>query len=110
VPAVRVVVREPPPLGLVQTCADSGVLGVLPGLIGVVQAAETIKLITGAGETLAGRLLLVDGLRMRVRTIDVTRDPECRACGTHEITTLIDYEAFCGVAPDSGAHVPAEEG
>ena len=109
-PCYRCLFREPPPPGLVQSCADSGVLGVLPGLIGVVQAAETIKLITGAGETLAGRLLLVDGLRMRFRTIDVTRDPECRACGTHEITTLIDYEAFCGVAPDSGGHVPAEEG
>ena len=109
-PCYRCLFREPPPPGLVQSCADSGVLGVLPGLIGVVQAAETIKLITGAGETLAGRLLLVDGLRMRFRTIDVTRDPECRACGTREITTLIDYEAFCGVAPDTGEHVPAEEG
>ena len=95
-PCYRCLFREPPPPGLVQSCADSGVLGVLPGLIGVVQAAETIKLITGAGETLAGRLLLVDGLRMRFRTIDVTRDPECRACGTREITMLIDYEAFCG--------------
>ena len=109
-PCYRCLFREPPPPGLVQSCADSGVLGVLPGLIGVVQAAETIKLITGAGETLAGRLLLVDGLRMRFRTIDVTRDPECRACGTREITMLIDYEAFCGVAPDTGGHVPAEEG
>ena len=64
------------------------------------QAAETIKLITGAGEVLVGRLLLVDGLRMRFRTIHVARDPECRACGTHEITALIDYEAFCGVTPN----------
>ena len=104
-PCYRCLFREPPPPGLVQNCADSGVLGVLPGLIGVVQAAETIKLITGAGETLSGRLLLVDGLRMRFRTIDVARDPECRACGTREITTLIDYEAFCGVASDAGEHV-----
>ena len=100
-PCYRCLFREPPPAGLVQNCAESGVLGVLPGLIGVVQAAEVLKLITGAGETLAGRLLLVDGLRMRFRTIDVTRDPECRACGTHEITTLIDYEAFCGVPQET---------
>jgi len=109
-PCYRCLFREPPPPGLVQSCSDSGVLGVLPGLIGVVQAAETIKLITGAGETLAGRLLLVDGLRMRFRTIDVARDPECRACGTREITTLIDYEAFCGVAADVGGQVAAKEG
>jgi len=103
-PCYRCLFREPPPPELVQNCAESGVLGVLPGLIGVVQAMETIKLITGAGETLGGRLLLVDGLRMRFRTIDVARDPECRACGTREITTLIDYEAFCGVGPDVRAH------
>ena len=102
-PCYRCLFRDPPPPDLVQNCADSGVLGVLPGLIGVVQAAEAIKLVTGAGEVLAGRLLLVDGLRMRFRTIDVARDPECRACGTHEITTLIDYEAFCGAGP--GAHM-----
>jgi sulfur-carrier protein adenylyltransferase/sulfurtransferase len=103
-PCYRCLFREPPPPELVQNCAESGVLGVLPGLIGVVQAAETIKLITGAGETLGGRLLLVDGLRMRFRTIDVARDPECRACGTREITTLIDYEVFCGVGPAALAH------
>ena len=100
-PCYRCLFREPPPSELVQNCADSGVLGVVPGLIGVVQATETIKLITGAGETLSGRLLLVDGLRMRFRTIDVARDPECRACGTREITTLIDYEVFCGVGPEA---------
>ena len=109
-PCYRCLFREPPPPGLVQNCADGGVLGVLPGLIGVVQAAETIKLVTGAGETLTGRLLLVDALRMRFRTIDVARDPECRACGTREITTLIDYDAFCGVASDAGGHVAANEG
>jgi adenylyltransferase/sulfurtransferase len=98
-PCYRCLFREPPPPGLVQNCAESGVLGVLPGLVGVVQATEAIKLITGIGEPLVGRLLLVDGLRMRFRTIDVTRDPECRACGTREITTLIDYDAFCGVSP-----------
>jgi adenylyltransferase/sulfurtransferase len=100
-PCYRCLFREPPPPGLVQSCVESGVLGVLPGLIGVVQAAETIKLIAGIGESLVGRLLLVDGLRMRFRTIDVARDPECRACGTHEITRLIDYDAFCGVAVQS---------
>jgi adenylyltransferase/sulfurtransferase len=98
-PCYRCLFRDPPPPRLVQNCAESGVLGVRPGLVGVVQAAEAIKLITGAGEVLAGRLLLIDGLRMRFRTIDVARDPDCRACGTREITTLIDYEAFCGVAP-----------
>ncbi|HEU4721050.1 MAG TPA: molybdopterin-synthase adenylyltransferase MoeB [Gemmatimonadaceae bacterium] len=102
-PCYRCLFREPPPPGLVQNCAESGVLGVLPGLIGVVQAAETIKLITEIGEPLAGRLLLVDGLRMRFRTIDVARDPECRACGTREITSLIDYDAFCGVSPEPEA-------
>ena len=96
-PCYRCLFRDPPPADLVQNCADGGVLGVLPGMIGVIQAAETIKLITGAGERLAGRLLLVDGLRMRFRTIDVARDPECRACGTHEISMLIDYERFCGL-------------
>jgi adenylyltransferase/sulfurtransferase len=101
-PCYRCLFREPPPPTLVQNCAESGVLGVLPGLIGVVQAAETLKLITGAGETLAGRLLLVDGLRMRFRTIDVARDPACRACGTRELRSLIDYDAFCGVTPGAG--------
>ena len=108
-PCYRCLFREPPPAGLVQNCADSGVLGVLPGLIGVLQAVETIKLITGAGETLAGRLLLVDGLRMRFRTIHVARDPECRACGTREITTLIDYDAFCGVTSETSAHARATD-
>ena len=98
-PCYRCLFREPPPPALVQNCAESGVLGVVPGLIGVVQAAETIKLITGIGETLVGRLLLVDALRMRFRTIDLARDPECVACGRREITALIDYEVFCGVGP-----------
>jgi adenylyltransferase/sulfurtransferase len=96
-PCYRCLFREPPPPALVQTCADSGVLGVVPGLLGVIQAAETIKLITGIGETLVGRLLLVDALRMRFRTVDLEKDPECAACGRREITSLIDYEAFCGV-------------
>ncbi|MEO5816556.1 MAG: molybdopterin-synthase adenylyltransferase MoeB [Gemmatimonadaceae bacterium] len=96
-PCYRCLFREPPPPGLIPNCAEGGVFGVLPGLVGTIQATETIKLITGAGEPLVGRLLLVDALRMRFRTIEVPRDPECRACGTREITSLIDYDAFCGV-------------
>ena len=96
-PCYRCLFREPPPPGLVPSCAEGGVLGVLPGLVGTLQATETIKLITGAGESLAGRLLLIDALTMQFRTIKVRRDPECPACGTREIRELIDYEAFCGV-------------
>ncbi len=96
-PCYRCLFREPPPPGLVPNCAEGGVFGVLPGLVGVIQATEAIKLITGTGEPLVGRLLLVDALRMRFRTIELARDPECRACGTREITSLIDYDAFCGV-------------
>jgi adenylyltransferase/sulfurtransferase len=96
-PCYRCLFREPPPPGLVPNCAEGGVFGVLPGLVGVIQATETIKLITGTGESLVGRLLLVDALRMRFRTIELVRDPECPACGTREITALVDYEAFCGM-------------
>ena len=102
-PCYRCLFREPPPPGLVPNCAEGGVFGVLPGLIGVIQATETIKLITGAGELLVGRLLLVDALRMRFRTIELARDPECRACGTREITALIDYDVFCGFPSASAA-------
>jgi adenylyltransferase/sulfurtransferase len=97
-PCYRCLFREPPPAGLVPSCAEGGVLGVLPGLVGTIQAIETIKLITGVGETLSGRLLLIDALSMSFRTIELRRDPECPACGTREIRELIDYEAFCGVA------------
>jgi sulfur-carrier protein adenylyltransferase/sulfurtransferase len=96
-PCYRCLFRDPPPPGLVPSCAEGGVFGVLPGLIGVVQATETIKLLLGAGETLAGRLLLVDALRMHFRTIQLARDPACPACGTREIRELIDYDEFCGV-------------
>lgn len=99
-PCYRCLFREPPPPGLVPNCAEGGVFGVLPGLIGTIQATETIKLLTGIGEPLIGRLLLVDALRMRFRTIELARDPECPACGTRQITTLIDYDAFCGVSTD----------
>lgn len=108
-PCYRCLFREPPPPGLTPNCAEGGVFGVLPGLVGVIQATETIKLITGVGEPLVGRLLLVDALRMRFRTIELARDPECLACGTREITTLIDYDAFCGMrSTASTASVEAE--
>ncbi|MDQ6888032.1 MAG: molybdopterin-synthase adenylyltransferase MoeB [Gemmatimonadota bacterium] len=95
-PCYRCLFREPPPPGLVPSCEEGGVFGVLPGLIGLIQATETIKLILGAGDTLVGRLLLVDALRMQFRSLQLRRDPLCPACGTHEITALIDYETFCG--------------
>jgi adenylyltransferase/sulfurtransferase len=100
-PCYRCLYREPPPAGLVPSCAEGGVLGVLPGLIGVIQATEVIKLILGIGQPLIGRLLLVDALGMEFRTVRLRRDPECPACGTREIRELIDYEAFCGVTPES---------
>ena len=98
-PCYRCLFREPPPPGAVPGCEEGGVLGVLPGLVGTIQATEAIKLVLGLGETLAGRLLLVDALRMSFRTIALRPDPECPACGTREIRELIDYDAFCGVAP-----------
>jgi adenylyltransferase/sulfurtransferase len=109
-PCYRCLFREPPPPGLVPSCAEAGVLGVLPGLIGTIQATEAIKLIVGAGETLAGRLLLVDALRMSFRTIRLRRDPECPACGTRELTELIDYDEFCGTKqPQTIAHSGVRE-
>jgi adenylyltransferase/sulfurtransferase len=99
-PCYRCLYREPPPPGLVPSCAEGGVLGVLPGLIGTIQATEAIKLITGAGTPLIGRLLLVDALEMRFRTVRLRKDPECPACGTREITRLVDYEQFCGLSPE----------
>jgi len=96
-PCYRCIFPEPPPPGLVPSCAEGGVFGVLPGLVGTIQATEAIKLILGLGESLAGRLLLVDTLAMRFRTVTVRRDPACPACGTREIRELIDYEQFCGV-------------
>jgi sulfur-carrier protein adenylyltransferase/sulfurtransferase len=99
-PCYRCLFREPPPPGMVPSCAEGGVLGVLPGLVGVIQATEAIKLLLGIGETLAGRLLLVDALSMRFRTLNLARDPECPACGTRELKELIDYEHFCGLTPE----------
>jgi len=101
-PCYRCLYREPPPPGLVPSCAEGGVFGVLPGLVGVIQASETIKLIVGIGEPLVGRLLLVDALGMRFRTMALRRDPSCPACGTREIRHLIDYDAFCGLGEPAG--------
>jgi rhodanese-related sulfurtransferase len=83
---------------LVPSCAEGGVLGVLPGLVGTIQATEGIKLLLGVGEPLIGRLLLVDALTMRSRTVKLRKDPKCPACGTHELRELIDYDQFCGVS------------
>ncbi len=99
-PCYRCLFPEPPPPGLVPSCAEGGVLGVLPGLVGTIQATETIKLLLGVGAPLVGRLLLVDALEMRFRTMSLRRDPACPACGTREIRELVDYEAFCGAAAE----------
>src|SRR6201991_1487962 len=96
-PCYRCLYPEPPPPGLVPSCAEGGVLGILPGLVGVIQATEVIKLILGIGEPLIGRLLLVDSLGMSFRTLKLRKNPNCPACGTHEINELIDYDQFCGI-------------
>jgi adenylyltransferase/sulfurtransferase len=96
-PCYRCLYPEPPPPGLVPSCAEGGVLGILPGLVGVIQATEVIKLILGIGEPLIGRLLLVDSLAMSFRTLKLRKNPECPMCGTHEIKELIDYDQFCGI-------------
>ena len=100
-PCYRCLYPEPPPPGLVPSCAEGGVLGVLPGIIGVIQATETIKLITGIGEPLIGRFMIYDALRMKFRELKLRKDPECPVCGTHPtVTKLIDYEQFCGLRPE----------
>jgi adenylyltransferase/sulfurtransferase len=97
-PCYRCLYSEPPPPGLVPSCAEGGVLGVLPGVIGSLQALEAIKLVLGAGEPLIGRLLLFDALRLRFRELQLRKDPDCPLCGTkRSITSLADYEAFCGI-------------
>jgi adenylyltransferase/sulfurtransferase len=97
-PCYRCLFADPPPPDLVPSCAEGGVLGVLPGIIGSIQALETIKLIVGVGETLVGRLLLCDARRMQFRELALSKDPACPVCGDHPtVTELIDYEAFCGV-------------
>jgi adenylyltransferase/sulfurtransferase len=99
-PCYRCLFPEPPPPGLVPSCAEGGVLGVLPGLVGTIQATEGIKLLLGIGEPLIGRLLLIDALSMQFRTMKLRKNPNCPACGTHEIRELIDYDQFCGVGGD----------
>jgi adenylyltransferase/sulfurtransferase len=94
-PCYRCIFREPPPPGLVPSCAEGGVLGVLPGLLGTIQATETLKILLGIGDPLIGTLLLVDALAMRFRRMTIEKDPECPACGTRELRGLIDYEGFC---------------
>jgi molybdopterin/thiamine biosynthesis adenylyltransferase/rhodanese-related sulfurtransferase len=106
-PCYRCLYPEPPPPGLVPSCAEGGVLGILPGLVGVIQATETIKLILGQGDSLAGRLLLVDALGMKFRELKLRKNPDCPVCGKNRtITTLIDYEEFCGIR---GQEAPVEE-
>jgi len=99
-PCYRCLYPEPPPPGLVPSCAEGGVLGVLPGIVGLIQATEILKLITGAGEPLLNRLLLFNALEMKFRELKLRRDPQCPLCGENPtITRLIDYENFCGIKP-----------
>jgi molybdopterin/thiamine biosynthesis adenylyltransferase/rhodanese-related sulfurtransferase len=108
-PCYRCLYPDPPPPGLVPSCAEGGVLGVLPGVIGVIQGIETLKLILGQGGSLIGRLLLFDALAMTFRELKLRKDPDCPLCGAHPtIRELIDYEQFCGLAPAEQAAVEAE--
>ena len=107
-PCYRCLYPDPPPPGEVPSCAEAGVLGVLPGIVGSLQAVEAIKLIVGIGEPLVGKLLMVDTLDMSFRTLNVKKNPQCPLCGDHPtVTELIDYEQFCGVAPPVAGTVPA---
>jgi sulfur-carrier protein adenylyltransferase/sulfurtransferase len=112
-PCYRCLYSEPPPPGLVPSCAEGGVLGVLPGIIGSIQALETIKWIIGAGDSLVGRLLLFDALKLRFRELELRKDPACPLCGSNpSIRELIDYEAFCGIGAEpsyEGPEISAEE-
>jgi adenylyltransferase/sulfurtransferase len=112
-PCYRCLYSEPPPPGLVPSCAEGGVLGVLPGIIGSIQAMETIKLILGVGEPLIGRLVLFDALKLQFRELKLEKDPDCPVCGRHPtVTQLIDYEAFCGIGAEpsyDGAEVTARD-
>lgn len=110
-PCYRCLYPEPPPPGLVPSCAEGGVLGILPGLVGVIQATEVIKLILGKGETLAGRLLLVDALQMRFRELKLRKDPECPICGLNRtIHELIDYQQFCGIPASAKEEAAVKNG
>jgi molybdopterin/thiamine biosynthesis adenylyltransferase/rhodanese-related sulfurtransferase len=104
-PCYRCLYPEPPPPGMVPSCAEGGVLGVLPGIVGSIQALETIKLVLGRGQTLIGRLLLFDALGLKFRELKLRKNPECPVCGAHpSVTRLIDYEQFCGIRGEE--HVP----
>jgi len=104
-PCYRCLYPEPPPPGLVPSCAEGGVLGVLPGVIGVIQATEAIKLISGIGQPLIGRFLIYDALNMKFRELKLRRDPDCPVCGTHPtVTKLIDYDQFCGIVQPAQDH------
>ncbi|MGD0956663.1 MAG: molybdopterin-synthase adenylyltransferase MoeB [Candidatus Acidiferrales bacterium] len=110
-PCYRCLYPEPPPPGLVPSCAEGGVLGVLPGIVGTIQAAETLKLIIGKGDPLVGRLLLFDALGMKFRELKLRKNPECPVCGNHPtVTKLIDYAEFCGIrgveAPVAATNTP----
>ena len=108
-PCYRCLYPEPPPPGLVPSCAEGGVLGILPGLVGIIQATEVIKLVLGIGEPLVGRLLLVDALGMGFRTLKLRKNPDCPVCGTHPtVTELIDYDQFCGIEKPVDATTPLE--
>jgi molybdopterin/thiamine biosynthesis adenylyltransferase/rhodanese-related sulfurtransferase len=108
-PCYRCLYPEPPPPGLVPSCAEGGVLGILPGLLGVIQATEVIKLILGKGEPLIGRLLLVDSLDMKFRELKLRKNPDCPVCGKNPtVTELIDYQQFCGIAPEPKAELVNE--
>jgi len=105
-PCYRCLFADPPPPDLVPSCAEAGVLGVLPGIIGSIQAVEALKLVLGIGESLSGRLLLFDALKLQFRELAVSRDPDCPVCGDHAtVTSLIDYEAFCGMPGARGSAV-----
>ena len=110
-PCYRCLYPEPPPPGMVPSCAEAGVLGILPGLVGVIQATEVIKLILDRGEPLIGRLLLVDALAMRFRELRLRKNPECPVCGeSPTVTRLIDYQQFCGVSPDAAKETALNNG
>jgi adenylyltransferase/sulfurtransferase len=110
-PCYRCLYPEPPPPGMVPSCAEGGVLGILPGLVGVIQATEAVKLILGKGEPLIGRLLLVDALAMRFRELKLEKNPECPVCGKNPtVTRLIDYQQFCGIAPEPSQEKPLKNG
>jgi len=110
-PCYRCLYPEPPPPGMVPNCAEGGVLGILPGLVGAIQATEVIKMVLGKGEPLIGRLLLVDALTMRFRELKLRKNPECPVCGQNPtVTRLIDYQQFCGIAPESSQEKTLKNG